>query len=94
LFGGLQGRQFSLFGMDMQSWLSRETGIGYDQRNALIVGIAMGFAVIPTLFSIAEDALFGVPRSLSNGSLALGATPWQTLVRVVIPTASPGISPH
>jgi phosphate transport system permease protein len=83
--------QFSLFGMDMQSWLSRTAGIGYDQRNALIVGIAMGFAVIPTLFSIAEDALFGVPRSLSNGSLALGATPWQTLVRVVIPTASPGI---
>jgi phosphate transport system permease protein len=75
----------------LHSWLSRETGIGYDQRNALVVGIAMGFAVIPTLFSIAEDALFGVPRALSNGSLALGATPWQTLVRVVIPTASPGI---
>ena len=83
--------QFGLFGMDLHSWLSRETGIGYDQRNAVVVGIAMGFAVIPTLFSIAEDALFGVPRSLSNGSLALGATPWQTLVRVVIPTASPGI---
>ncbi len=83
--------EYSLFGRDLHSWLSRETGIGYDQRNALVVGIAMGFAVIPTLFSIAEDALFGVPRSLSNGSLALGATPWQTLVRVVIPTASPGI---
>jgi phosphate transport system permease protein len=51
----------------------------------------MGFAVIPTIFSIAEDAIFGVPSSLSNGSLALGATPWQSLVRVVIPTASPGI---
>jgi phosphate transport system permease protein len=83
--------EYGLFGRDLHSWLSRETGIGYDQRNALVVGIAMGFAVIPTLFSIAEDALFGVPRSLSNGSLALGATPWQTLVRVVIPTASPGI---
>ena len=37
------------------------------------------------------DAVYGVPRSLSYGSLALGATPWQTLVYVVLPTASPGI---
>lgn len=51
----------------------------------------MGFAVIPNIFSIAEDAIFSVPRSLTYGSLALGATPWQTLTRVVILTASPGI---
>jgi phosphate transport system permease protein len=51
----------------------------------------MGFAVIPTIFSIAEDAVFSVPKSLTFGSLALGATPWQTLTRVVILTASPGI---
>jgi phosphate transport system permease protein len=51
----------------------------------------MGMAVIPTIFSIAEDAIFSVPKHLSYGSLALGATPWQTLVGVVIPTASPGI---
>ena len=65
--------------------------ISYDQRNALVVGVAMGFAVIPTIFSIAEDAVFGVPKSLSDGSLALGATRWQTMMRVVLPTASPGI---
>ncbi len=80
-----------LFGGDMRSWLSNELGIGYDQRNSLVVGIAMGFAVIPTIFSIAEDAIFSVPKHLTFGSLALGATPWQTLVRVVILTASPGI---
>ena len=57
----------------------------------MVVGVAMGFAVVPTIFSIAEDAIFSVPKSLSYGSLALGATPWQTLVGVVIPTASPGI---
>jgi phosphate transport system permease protein len=51
----------------------------------------MGFAVIPTIFSITEDAIFAVPKHLSYGSLALGATPWQTLTRVVLPTASPGI---
>jgi phosphate transport system permease protein len=83
--------QALFFGGDLRTWLSNEAGISYDQRNALVVGCAMGFAVIPTIFSIAEDAVFGVPKSLSDGSLALGATPWQTLLFVVIPTASPGI---
>ncbi|WP_183132393.1 ABC transporter permease subunit [Pseudomonas coronafaciens] len=79
------------FGGDMSMWIREELGITYDQRNALVVGIAMGFAVIPNIYSIAEDAVFSVPRSLTLGSLALGATPWQTLTRVVILTASPGI---
>lgn len=80
-----------LFAGDLRTWLSQEAGISYDQRNAMVVGCAMGFAVIPTIFSIAEDAIYGVPKSLSDGSLALGATPWQTLVRVILPTASPGM---
>ena len=80
-----------LFGGDMRTWLSNDLGIPFDQRNALVVGLAMGFAVIPTIFSITEDAIFAVPKHLSYGSLALGATPWQTLTRVVLPTASPGI---
>lgn len=79
------------FGGDMRGFITRDLGISFDQRNALVVGLAMGFAVIPTIFSITEDAIFSVPRSLSNGSLALGATPWQTLSRVVLPTASPAI---
>jgi phosphate transport system permease protein len=80
-----------LFDGNMRLWLTDTMGIGYDQRNSVIIGIAMGFAVIPTIFSIAEDAVFSVPKHLSSGSLALGATPWQTLVRVVLPSASPGI---
>jgi phosphate transport system permease protein len=76
---------------DMPAWLTRELGIPFDQRNSLVVGIAMGFAVIPPIFTISEDAIFSVPRHLTLGSLALGATPWQTLTRVVILTASPGI---
>ena len=79
------------FGGSMPNWLTNELGIDYDQRNSMVVGIAMGFAVIPTIFSIAEDAVFSVPKQLSQGSLALGATPWQTLMRVVLPTASPGM---
>lgn len=79
------------FDGNMPLWLSREMGITYDQRNSLVVGFAIGFAVIPTIFSISEDAIFGVPKHLSTGSLALGATLWQTMVRVVLLTASPGI---
>jgi len=81
----------ALFGGSLREWFSREWGIGYDQRNALIVGVAMGFAVVPTIFSIAEDAIFSVPKHLTVGSLALGATPWQTVTKVVLLTASPGI---
>jgi len=80
-----------LFNGDTRKYLTNDLGIDFDQRNSLIVGIAMGFAVIPTIFSIAEDAIFSVPKSLTMGSLALGATRWQTLSKVVILTASPGI---
>jgi phosphate transport system permease protein len=80
-----------LFGGSVQDWLAEATGLAYDQRNALVVGLAMGFAVIPIIFSIAEDAFSNVPRILVSGSLALGASRWQTVTRVVLPTASPGI---
>lgn len=81
----------SMFEGSLRDWLKSEWGIGYDQRNAMIVGIAMGFAVIPSIFSITEDAIFSVPKHLTIGSLALGATPWQTMTKVVLLTASPGI---
>ncbi len=79
------------FDGSLSAWLTREKGISYDQRNALVVGVAMGFAIIPTIFTISEDALFSVPKQLSEGSQALGATRWQTLLWVIVPTASPGI---
>jgi len=79
------------FNGDMRQFLTNDLGINFDQRNALVVGIAMGFAVIPTIFSMAEDAIFSVPGHLTSGSLALGATQWQTLIKVVLLTASPGI---
>jgi len=82
--------EIAFFNGDMRQWFT-DVGIPYDQRNALIVGIAMGFGVIPTIFSISEDAVFNVPKHLTSGSLALGATPWQTMVGVVILTASPGL---
>ena len=63
----------------------------YVQRNALVVGFVMGFAIIPIIYTIAEDALSTVPNHLRLASLGAGATPWQTAVRVVIPTAMSGL---
>lgn len=79
-----------VFADDLRQWLNQHN-IDYAQRNGLVIGIAMGFAIIPTIFSLAEDALSSVPKHLTEGALALGATPWQSLQGVIIPTASAGI---
>jgi len=63
----------------------------YVQRNTLVVAFAMGFAVIPIVYTIAEDALNAVPEHLRAASLACGATPWQTAVSVILPTAMSGV---
>jgi phosphate transport system permease protein len=76
---------------DFRLWWPHVTGASFEQRNSLVVGFMMGFAVIPIVFTITEDALSSVPPELKSGSLALGASRWQTAVRVVLPTASAGI---
>ncbi len=81
----------AFFGGDLRLWLGSAWGLVYDQRNCLVVGLAMGFAVIPIIFTIAEDSFASVPQHLTAASLALGASRWQTAVRVVLPTASPGV---
>ena len=79
------------FDGNIKTWLSNRLGIQYDQRNALVVGIVMGFAIVPVIYSIAEEALSNVPKSQIAGSLALGATRWQTVLHLVLLSASPGI---
>jgi phosphate transport system permease protein len=70
----------------------RGTYVGtYVQRNALVVGFVMGFAIIPIIYTLADDALHAVPESLRSASLGAGATQWQTAVRVVVPTAMSGL---
>lgn len=76
---------------DFRLWWPAVTGSDFEQRNSLVVGFMMGFAVIPIIFTIAEDSLSNVPGSLRSASLALGASRWQTAMRVVVPTASAGI---
>jgi len=79
------------FGGDFKLWLFTEAGTRYDPRNNIVISFALGFAVIPIIFTIAEDALSNVPQSLRAASLALGASRWQTVKRVILPSASPGI---
>lgn len=63
----------------------------YVQRNTLVVGFAMGFAVIPIIYTLAEDALNAVPEHLRAASLSCGATPWQTAMWVILPAAVSGV---
>jgi phosphate transport system permease protein len=81
----------ALFSGTLRGFVTGTLGLGYDQRNALVVGLAMGFAVIPIIFALSEDAFSNVPSNLTSASLALGANRWQTVSRVVLPAASPGI---
>ncbi len=83
--------EVNLFAGDFKQWLFSTLGVRYDQRNGVIIGIALGFAVIPIIFTIAEDAISNVPRNLTAASLALGASRWQTAWRVVLPSALPGV---
>ena len=70
----------------------RSTVVGtYVQRNTFVVGFAMGFAVIPIIYTLAEDALSAVPEHLRAASLACGATPWQTALWIILPTAISGV---
>ena len=81
----------SLFEQSFRLWLDERWGISFEQRNALIVGLVLGFAITPTIFSIAEDAIVGVPDRLVHGALALGASRWDALKQIVLPAASAGI---
>jgi len=89
LLGGLA--EVHLFAGDVKQWFFSTLGVRYDQRNSIIIAIALGFAVIPIIFTIAEDAISNVPRNLTAASLALGASRWQTAWRVVLPSALPGV---
>lgn len=65
---------------------------GYQTRlNAFVAGVALSFAAIPIIFSIAEDALTSVPQNFTQAALALGASRWQTAWQIVLPAALPGV---
>ncbi|MAU93509.1 MAG: hypothetical protein CMJ93_04805 [Planctomycetes bacterium] len=80
-----------LLGMPFREWAPEALGVPFEQRNSIVVGLAMGFAVAPLIFTLAEDAFRNIPKDLSDASLALGATQWQTATRVILPPAIPGV---
>lgn len=92
LFGAwLMGSFIAWMGGDLRS-AGGFSPIGtYVQRNSLVVGFVMGFAIIPVIYTLSEDALSSVPNHLRLASFATGATRWQTAARVVVPTAASGI---
>ncbi len=80
------------FGLSACGFDPRGSFVGsFTQRNALVVGFTMGFAIIPIIYTLADDALTAVPEHLRSGSLACGATRWQTAMRIVVPTAMSGL---
>jgi phosphate transport system permease protein len=79
-------------GLSSMGWDARGTLVGpYQERNAVLVGGILGFAIIPLIYTLADDALQSVPQHLRSASLGCGATVWQTTVRVVVPTAMSGL---
>jgi phosphate transport system permease protein len=76
---------------DFRLWWPQATGLAFEQRNSMVLGFIMGFAVIPVIFTIAEDALSNVPKSLTAAASALGANRWQVVWTVMLPVASSGI---
>ena len=80
-----------LFHGSFKQWLFNVTEKPYDPLNSLVVALGLGLAIIPIIFSIAEDALSSIPHDLTAASLVVGASRWQTLWRIIIPSASPGI---
>ena len=88
-FAPFLNQQF--FSTDFIFWLSEKLGLVYEQRNAIVISFALGFAIIPIIFTMTDEALSSFPKNLTAASLSLGANHWQTLVRVILPTTASGI---
>jgi phosphate transport system permease protein len=91
LLAGIPSVVLGFFGlMVLATWLQSSFGFSY-RLNAVVAGVAMALAVVPVIYTVSEDALTAVPRSYREASLALGATPWETAFKVVLPAAAPGV---
>ncbi len=91
ILAGFPSVVIGFFALVVMATIIQDTfGLQY-RLNAFVGGIALSFAVIPIIFTISEDAIAAVPKNLTEASLALGATKWQTALKVVLPAATPGI---
>ncbi|MBI5382123.1 MAG: phosphate ABC transporter permease subunit PstC [Opitutae bacterium] len=82
----------ALRALSQVSWLSWVPGFPFSERlNVLTAGCLLAFLAVPTIFTLAEDALNNVPRAFKEASFALGATRLQTIGKIVLPAALSGI---
>ena len=92
LLAGIPSVVYGLFGMVVLAPLIRQIEIPYNTGFGILnASIILAVMIIPTVTTIAEDAIRAVPKSFKEGSLALGATHWQTIWRVMLPAARSGI---
>jgi len=91
LLAGIPSVVLGFFALIVMATILQRVFGSESRLNALCAGIALAFAVIPVIFSIAEDALSSVPRSYIQAALALGASPWKAAAQVALPAAVPGI---
>ncbi|WNG35861.1 phosphate ABC transporter permease subunit PstC [Archangium violaceum] len=91
LLAGIPSVVLGFFALMVLASFMQDT-FGLSSRlNAVVAGLGLSLAIVPVIFTVAEDALTSVPRSYREASLALGATPWETAWKVVLPAAAPGI---
>jgi phosphate transport system permease protein len=91
LLAGIPSVVLGFFALMVMASFLQDT-FGFPTRlNAVVAGLALALAIVPVIFTVSEDALTAVPRSYREASLALGATPWETAWKVVLPAAAPGI---
>lgn len=91
LLAGIPSVVLGFFALMVMSTVVKEA-LGFDRPlNAMVAGLGLALAIVPVIFTVSEDALTAVPRSYREASLALGATPWETAWKVVLPAAAPGI---
>jgi len=91
LLAGIPSVVLGFFALIVMATVLQRISGSQSRLNALCAGIALGFSVIPVVFSIAEDALTSVPRSYVQAALALGASKWKAASQVVLPAAVPGV---
>jgi phosphate transport system permease protein len=91
LLAGIPSVVLGFFALMVLATFVQDT-FGFTSRlNAVVAGLGLALAIVPVIFTVSEDALTAVPRSYREASLALGATPWETAWKVVLPAAAPGI---
>ena len=92
LLAGIPTIVYGYFALTFFTPLLRDLGVGVDIFNALSAGLVMGVMILPTVASLAEDAMSAVPRDLRDGAFALGATRRVVATRIVVPAAISGIT--